>query len=112
MNYIRQSFLHTAGNLIIVFMVLIFLISISTHNHGIVYGSECEIKVSGSVPEDSHHHVDCSACLIQGNVKLPSSGPAVSSPVPLFVNTLEKIDYSVPTYLLKLSKPSRSPPIA
>lgn len=112
MNYIRQSFLLTTGNLIIVLMALIFLISISTHNHGIVDVSECEIKVSGSVPEDSHQHVDCSACLIQGNVKLPSSAPALSAPVPLFINTLDEIDYLVPTHLLKLNKPSRSPPSA
>lgn len=110
MKFVRHNILNGPGSLILPLLAFVFVLSISFHNHGIAQESGPVIEISDT-GHDLHHSVeDCSACLLQGNVKLPDLGAGLDSPIPLIISVLEETEYLVPPSFLKQEKPSRSPP--
>ena len=111
MKFVRDRILNGPGSLMLPILALVFVLSISFHNHGIAQESGHVTQISDT-GHDLHHSVeDCSACLLQGNVKLPDLGAGPDSPIPLVVSVLKETEDLVPPSFLKRDKPSRSPPI-
>ena len=110
MKLVRDRILNEPGSRVLPILALIFVLSISFHNHGIAQESGPGIEISDT-GHDFHHSAEyCSACLLQGKVKLPDLGAGLDSPIPLIVSALKETEYSVPASFLRHDKPSRSPP--
>ncbi len=110
MNTVRENIMKGPARLLLPMLAVIFVISISLHNHAIGIDSGSVIELSDAAP-DTHHSVqDCSACLLQGNVKLPDMGAVFIAPIPLIITSLEETEFLIPSSFLQLNKPSRSPP--
>ena len=111
MKIVRENIMIGPSRLLLPMLAVIFVISISFHNHAIGMDSGSVIEISDAAP-DTHHSVeDCSACLLQGNVKLPDIGSVFNAPIPLIITSLEENDFLIPSSFLQLNKPSRSPPV-
>ena len=112
MNIIRETLLSGQLRMLVPILALIFVVSVSFHNHAIGLDSSTVIEVTDTHHDTLHSVEDCSACLLQGNLKLPDTEYAYSSPVPVVVSSLTEIELLLPESYLKLNKPSRSPPRA
>lgn len=110
MKIFRENIFKVPSRILLPMLAVIFVISISFHNHSIGIDTGSVIEISAAAP-DTHHSVeDCSACLLQGNVKLPDMGAVFNTPIPLIITSLEENDFLITSSFLQLNKPSRSPP--
>ncbi len=110
MKIVRENITKGPLRLLLPILAVIFVISISSHNHAIGIDSGSIIEISDAAPDTHHSIEDCSACLLQGNVKLPDMGTVFNTPIPLIITSLEETEFLIPSSFLQLNKPSRSPP--
>ena len=111
MKIVRENLMVGPSRLLLPVLAAVFVISISLHNHAIGIDAGSVVNISDAAP-DTHHSVeDCSACLLQGSVKLPDMGSAYNAPIPLIITSLEETQFLIPSSFLQLNKPSRSPPV-
>ena len=111
MKLVRDNIINGPGSLILPILALIFVLSVSFHNHGIAQESGHVVEISETEPDLHHSAEDCSACLLQGKVKPLDLGAGLDSLIPLIISALEETEYSVPPSFFKQDKPSRSPPV-
>jgi len=111
MKTIRENIVNGPSRILIPLLAVIFVISISFHNHASSISSGPVIEISDAAPDTLHSVQDCSACLLQGNVKLPVTGTEFDTPAPHIITPLEETDFLIPSSYLQLNKPSRSPPV-
>jgi len=112
MKTAKESIMNWSSRILIPLLAVIFVISISFHNHAIGISPGSAIKISDSGPGTLHSVGNCSACLLQGNIKLQDTGTEFDTPVPLIITSLEEADVQIPSSFLQLNGPSRSPPVA
>ena len=90
-------------------LVVLFVFSLSFHNHAI--GQKVDISV------DSHDYSsrsvdDCSACLLQGNLKAPESGFSLNNYYLGQIVSTISTELEVPNSNYYLVTHSRAPPTA
>ena len=111
MKTLRELNKNGPSKLFLPLLAVIFVISLSLHNHAISIYSGSSIEISDSDWDSTHSLTDCSACLLQGSIKLRDTGTAFNLPGSGLITSLEEIDFSIPSSYLILNKPSRSPPV-
>jgi len=108
MRLLREINKNRLSGFFIPALAVLFVFSLSFHNHAIS-GSPTHNLDSNSTA--GHSVEDCSACLLQGNLQVPETGYSYNGnklgELIAFVN----LDFIIPSSLLDLDKPSRSPPI-
>lgn len=91
-------------------LALVFVLSLSVHNHG--FAPDGGERITKSAEHSGHSIEQCSACRLHGNMELPERDalPAlIDSPVLISFSTDVPL---VPASFLTLYKPTRSPPLA
>ena len=88
-------------------LAVLFIFSLSIHNHGI--GKSVNLSVD-SHSSSSHSVEDCSACLLQGNLQVPETGPSVNTENFGHIIVYISYDFTVSNTFVDLNKPSRAPP--
>ena len=89
---------------------LVFVLSLSVHNHG--FGPDGGVRITKSAGHPGHSVEQCSACRLHGNLELPERDALpvlVDSPVLISFGTDVPL---VPASFLTLFKSTRSPPLA
>ncbi len=110
MNSIREINKNSASRFLIPLLAVLFVFSVSAHNHKIGVSPASSAHVSGSVPSANHSVEDCPACLLHGNIKLPSADTVVNViDVRLYIAYIEFEDL-IPLSFSAFDKPSRAPP--
>lgn len=89
---------------------LVFVLSLSVHNHG--FGPETGVRITKSAGHMGHSVEQCSACRLHGNLELPER-----ENLPVLIDSPVLISFStdvplVPASFLTLYKSTRSPPPA
>ena len=91
-------------------LALVFVLSLSVHNHG--FAPDGGERITKSAEHSGHSIEQCSACRLHGNMELPARDalPAlIDSPVLISFSTDALL---VPASFLTLYKSTRSPPLA
>jgi len=89
---------------------LLFIFSVSVHNHKINVSPDASAKVSHTAPAAGHSVEGCSACLLHGNIKLSSADTVVNViDAGLYITFVEFEDL-IPLSFSSFDKPSRAPP--
>ncbi len=91
-------------------LALVFVLSLSVHNHG--FAPDGGERITKSAEHSSHSIEQCSACRLHGNMELPERDALpvlIDSPVLISFSTDASL---VPASFLTLYKPTRSPPLA
>ena len=89
---------------------LVFVLSLSVHNHG--FGPDSGVHITKSVDHLEHSIEQCSPCMLHGNLDLPERDA-----LPVLIDSPVLISFStdvplVPASFLTLYKSTRSPPLA
>jgi hypothetical protein len=91
-------------------LALVFVLSLSIHNHG--FGPDGGERITKSAGHPGHSVEQCSACRLHGNLELPERDALpvlIDSPVLISFGTDTPL---VPASFLTLYKSTRSPPLA
>lgn len=89
---------------------LLFIFSISAHNHKINLSHDAAVKISHTAPAAGHSVEGCSACLLHGNIKLSSADTVVNIiDAGLYITFIEFEDL-IHLSFSSFDKPSRAPP--
>lgn len=89
---------------------LLFIFSVSAHNHKINLSPDASVTVSHTAPAAGHSVEDCSACLLHGNIKLSYADTIVNIiDTELYITYIEFEDL-IPLSFSSFYKPSRAPP--
>lgn len=107
MKLIRDIQNNNLSRYLIPAIAVIFLFSLSFHNHGFADLTSSSIDSHTSV---THSIEDCSACLLQGNLQVPKTGFSINPNNFGQLIAYRSIDHSIPHTFVDLSKPSRAPP--
>jgi len=107
MNLIRDIQNKEFSRFLIPALAVLFIFSLSIHNHGI--GESVNLSID-SHSSSSHSVEDCSACLLQGNLQVPETGFAFNTGSFGLLVAYICNDFTVPHTFVDLNRPSRAPP--
>jgi hypothetical protein len=107
MNLFRDIQKNEVSRFLIPALAVLFIFSLSIHNHGI--GEYANFSID-SHSSSSHSVDDCSACLLQGNLQVPETGFAFNIGSFGLLTAYISNDFTVPHTFVDLNKPSRAPP--
>ncbi len=108
MNLFRDMQKKELSRFLIPALAVLFIFSLSIHNHGI--GESANLSID-SHSSSGHSVDDCSACLLQGNLQVPETGFAFNTAGFGLLTAYICKDFTVPHSFVDLNKPSRAPPI-
>jgi len=108
MNLIRDIQKKDLSRFLIPALAVLFIFSLSIHNHGI--GESANLSID-SHSSSGHSVEDCSACLLQGNLQLPETGLEVNADNFGQLMAIVITDITFKHTFIDPNKPSRAPPI-
>lgn len=111
MKHIREINQNLLSRIFIPLFAVLFVFSISAHNHQISVDPDSSLHISGSITTVSHSFEDCPACLLHGNIKPPRTDTVINLVDPGQSIAFTDTGYLIPASFLTLNKPSRSPPL-
>lgn len=91
---------------------VLFVFSISIHNHRISISPDALVKVSGASQEAGHSVELCAACILHGHIKLASACPVFNPIDPGLSISYNQNEFLTAYSLFLNNKTSRSPPAA
>jgi len=91
-------------------LAIVFVLSLSVHNHG--FAADSGVRITKSADHLGHSVEQCSACRLHGNLELPER-----ENLPVLIDSPVLISFStdvplIPASFLTLYKSTRSPPLA